>query len=380
MIENRQQRLLVILGTRPEAIKLAPVVAAARKGCEVTVLSTGQHRDLLASIVALFDLTIDVNLDLMRPDQSPSDLLAAALEGIDAHLATRAYDWIIVQGDTSTTLAGALAGFHRKIPVAHVEAGLRSGAADDPFPEEMNRRLVSQIATLHLAATETNRQNLLAEGIDAASIVVTGNPVVDALDFVVRRDREPSESLARLLAEYGEEKLLLLTTHRRENIGERRRSIFDGVNRLLRERSDCVVIYPVHPNPQVRAEVTEGLDEHERLHLIDPLDYADFVRLMQHCYLAMTDSGGVQEEGPALGLPVLVLRETTERPEAIEAGSARLIGADGTRLVNEVTRLLDDPAAYKQMASTRSVYGETGAGKRIVEAIRRTPQTPPQPQ
>lgn len=367
-VTDPPQNILIILGTRPEAIKLAPVVLAAqsREGWKVRVLSTGQHRELLAPILPIFGVEVDHDLALMRDDQSPNDFLAAALTGIDAYLADFPTDRIIVQGDTTSTLAGALAGFHRGIPVMHVEAGLRSGDRDDPFPEEMNRRLVSQLATTHAAATEGNRQNLIDEGIDPDAIVLTGNPVVDALAMIVEREKiEPSTIVADLLARCEGRHPILLTTHRRENIGERRAGIVRAVNRLLAERQDIAFILPIHPNPRVRAELLDGLDEHPHLHIIDPLAYPDFVALMRRSHMILTDSGGLQEEAPSLGVPVLLLRETTERPEAIECGSVAMVGTDTDAIVDAATGLLDDEERYAAMAEVRWPFGGEGAGERV---------------
>lgn len=366
---NRPGAVVVALGTRPEAIKLAPVIVRLReRGDRVVTVATGQHRDMVASILEAFAVEVDHDLDIMQPDQSPNDVLRRTVETIEPVLRRVSPRLLLVQGDTTSALASALAAFNLRIPVGHVEAGLRSGRSDDPFPEEMNRRLISRLAALHFAPTDGNRQSLLAEGVEPESVHVTGNTVIDALEFIAGMEGE-DERVGEILRSVGDRRLLLLTTHRRENFGERQRSIFAGINRLLEERDDIAIVFPVHPNPQVRAAVASTLREHPHLHIISPLDYIPFVRLMSHADLALTDSGGIQEEGPALGLPVLVLRETTERSEAVESGGARMIGTDADAIVRSVNRLLDDRKDHEEMARKRYPFGEAGAAGRIVEVV-----------
>lgn len=360
--------ILIILGTRPEAIKLAPVITAL--GDRATVVQTGQHRDLTAPILTAFGITTDHDLDIMLPDQTPSGVVARTLERLDPLLAEGRYQRIVVQGDTSSALAAALAGFHRRIPVAHVEAGLRSGRIDDPFPEEMNRRLITQIADIHFAPTELNRENLLREGLDPSRIVVVGNTVIDALHHIIESDAPIDDALQRVLDHLNGRKLILLTTHRRENFGERHRGIFEAVADIIARHDDVEVLFPVHPNPNVRAAIERHLPSHPRLHLIDPLDYISFVHAMKRSWLILTDSGGVQEEAPALGVPVLVLRETTERPEGIDAGNALLVGTGRSSIIDAVDELYADELTYARMAEAGYPYGGRGAGERIAVLLR----------
>ncbi|MCB0711362.1 MAG: UDP-N-acetylglucosamine 2-epimerase (non-hydrolyzing) [Ignavibacteriae bacterium] len=369
-MSNPVQKVLLVFGTRPEAIKLAPVVLALRERPEkfaTTVVTTGQHRHLVTPILQFFGITPDADLDIMREGQSPADAVVRTIERLTPILTEENFDRLIVQGDTSSAVGAALAGFYAKVPVAHVEAGLRSGRVDDPFPEEMNRQLISRLANLHFAPTEGNRESLLREGVTGETIHVTGNTVIDALYNIVERtqNRELPEALKGL----EEKKVMLLTTHRRENIGERQRRIFEGINRLLREHEELAVVFPVHPNPNVRSAVTEILHPGERLRLLDPLDYIPFVQLMKHAWLILTDSGGVQEEAPALGTPVLVLRETTEREEAIASGNALLVGTSMERGVEAVETLLRDEEMYRRMATPAYPFGEGGVAKSIVQIL-----------
>ena len=366
--------IVVALGTRPEAIKLAPVITALRRrpSLRVYVVTTGQHRDMVRGILDAFGIASDYDLDIMREDQTPNDVLRRTVEGIEPVLRREESRLLIVQGDTTSALAAALTAFNLRILVAHVEAGLRSGRRDDPFPEEMNRRLISPLASLHFAPTEGNRRNLVAEGIDPETIHVTGNTVVDALEYIGGRNDETEwRDVRTVLDAVGDHALVLLTTHRRENFGEPQRAMFEGINRLIDEREDIAVVFPVHPNPAVRSAVEQFLHPHPRLHLIDPLDYIPFIHLMTHARIALTDSGGIQEEGPALGLPVLVMRRTTERSEAIDSGSARLIGTAADDIVREVGRLLDDRGAYDEMARRRYPFGGPGGAETIAEIVER---------
>lgn len=358
-------RVLCTVGTRPEAIKMAPVVTALRSAgwARVRVLATAQHRHLLDQVLDLFGIEPDVDLDLMRPAQDLSGLSARLLERLDEVLAAEAPDIVLAQGDTTTVFATALASFYRHVPFGHIEAGLRTWNSLSPFPEEMNRALTGRLARWHFAPTAGARDNLLREGILPETITVTGNTVIDALLNVA--DRDNSNSLGLDPAK----RLILVTAHRRENFGFRLSSVCRAIRTVAANNQDVEVLYPVHPNPQVEEPVREALTGCDRVRLCGPLDYASFIGVMKRCYLVLSDSGGVQEEAPALGKPVLVLRETTERPEAVAAGVVRLVGTDADAIVNEVQHLLDDAAAYRAMARGVSPYGDGRAAARIVQVL-----------
>jgi UDP-N-acetylglucosamine 2-epimerase len=369
-----RKRVMVVFGTRPEAIKMAPVVAALRAepGIEVLVTVTAQHRQMLDQVVGLFGIAVDDDLDLMAPRQSLPDLFGRILAGMTAVLERRRPDLVLVHGDTSTTLGAALAAFYARIPVAHVEAGLRTGNLQAPWPEEANRRLTAPLCNLHFAPTAGARRNLLGEGIDPATVHVTGNTVIDALLSVVGRlEREPALRAAvdaALPATDPARRLVLVTGHRRENFG----AGFEDICLALRDlasREDVQVVYPVHLNPQVQEPVARLLGDCPSVMLVEPLDYLPFVELMRRAHLILTDSGGVQEEAPSLGKPVLVMRETTERPEAVEAGTVRLVGTDRARIVAEAARLLDDADAYRAMAMAHNPYGDGQAAARIAAIV-----------
>lgn len=362
-------RIMVVFGTRPEAVKMAPVVARLRASQQLApvVVVTGQHREMLDQVLALFAITPDVDLDIMQPEQSLFDITTRALAGLDPVLAAWRPAMVLVQGDASSTLLGALAAFYHRVPVGHVEAGLRTQDKYRPFPEEMNRRMTSALADLHFAPTAQARSHLLAEGVAPQRVYVTGNTVIDALMDVQRRaDVQPPPGLPPLDGR----RLLLVTTHRRENWGEPLREIYLALLDLLARFPDVVVVFSVHPNPAVRRIAQEVLGGHPRAHLIEPPAYGPFVRLMAQAYLILTDSGGVQEEAPALGVPVLVLREVTERPEGVAAGTAELVGTSRARIADRAGRLLADAAARAVMAQARNPYGDGRAAARIVEALR----------
>ncbi|WP_423141314.1 non-hydrolyzing UDP-N-acetylglucosamine 2-epimerase [Parablastomonas sp. CN1-191] len=361
-------RLLVVLGTRPEAIKLMPVVTALRAdpAVHVEVCATGQHRGLLDQVLAPAGLVPDHDLDLMRPGQSLDSLLAAATEGIGRVLDAARPDRVIVQGDTASALAGALAAFHRQVPVAHVEAGLRSGDPAQPFPEEAYRRTITLLADLHFAPTQGAVDALLAERVDAASVHLTGNTGIDAL-FALRGS-SPGSVVAAVLGNLGARRLLLVTCHRRENIGPPLDAVIEALAALA-ARGDVAVALPLHPNPAVASRIRARLGALGGVILLPALSYPDFAALMAAASVILTDSGGVQEEAPALGKPVLVLRETTERPEGVAAGTARLVGTDSARIVAETARLLDDPAAHAAMALAHSPYGDGRAARRIAAIL-----------
>lgn len=364
--------VLVAVGTRPEAIKLAPVVAAlARRGAPTFLLSTGQHREMLAQALASLGLRPDRDLAVMRDDQPLAALSASLLTAADAALAEVEPSWVVVQGDTTTVAMVALAAFYRGLRVAHVEAGLRTGDRRDPFPEEINRTLLGHLADLHLAPTPGARENLLAQGVDPAAVRVVGNPVIDALFAMRDRVRD------RPLADFGlgfepapDRPLVLVTLHRRESFGAGLRAICRGLRRLAEELAGEVeIVYPVHLNPNVRAAAHEVLAGVPGVHLVAPLDYAAFVRVLTAATLVVTDSGGVQEEASSLGIPLLVTRRTSERPEALDAGIAELVGTDPDRLAATARRLLTDPALHAERAVPTDAFGDGRAGERIAELL-----------
>jgi UDP-N-acetylglucosamine 2-epimerase (non-hydrolysing) len=362
-------RVMTIFGTRPEAVKMAPVVARLRESDEFDpiVVVTAQHREMLDQVLRLFDIRPDRDLDIMLPEQSLFDISTRALAGLDPVLGEFQPAMVLVQGDASSTMLGAMAAFYHRIPVGHVEAGLRTGDKYQPFPEEMNRRLTSVIADLHFAPTAQARAHLLREGIPADHVWITGNTVIDALAEIVRR---PETDLPQGLPLLDGRRMLLVTTHRRENWGEPLRQIYLALLDLLDRFPDIVVVFSVHRNPAVRRAAEEILGGHPRAHLIEPPDYAPFVRLMARAYLILSDSGGVQEEAPSLGTPVLVLREVTERPEGVQAGTVELVGTSRERIASRAGRLLADPSAREAMAQARNPYGDGRAASRIVDAMR----------
>jgi UDP-N-acetylglucosamine 2-epimerase (non-hydrolysing) len=371
-------KTLTVFGTRPEAIKLAPVLQELRKFPEIEsrVCVTAQHREMLDQVLRIFEITPDYDLNLMRPNQSLSQITADALLSLESVIQRERPDVVITQGDTTTAFVASLAAFYAQIKIARVEAGLRTGNKYSPFPEEINRLLADHLADLHFAPTARARENLLREGIPAETIFVTGNTVIDALQRIWARvkDRKlpegfpvPAEILSQI--ERKERKLLLVTGHRRESFGPEFENICLGLKKIAQRYSDVVLIYPVHLNPNVRAPVQKILKDQERVFLIEPLDYEQFVWLMGRAYLILTDSGGIQEEAPALGVPVLVMRKVTERPEAIEAGTAKLVGTDAENIFREAARLLEDRDAYEQMARAVNPFGDGRAAERIVKIL-----------
>ena len=370
----------VFMGTRPEAIKMAPVVAAFEKSADVRcrVVATGQHREMFQQVADQFGFTVDVDLAAMRPRQTLARLTARLMERIDGWLETGHPDMALVQGDTTTVLVAALACFYRRIPIGHVEAGLRTGNIWAPFPEEVNRRLASPIVSLHFAPTQSARAALLREGVSPDVIEVTGNTVVDALFMELARQEEPAiraaidESLSALLgSDWTQRPFVLITGHRRENFGDGISQICEAIMALARRYPDHRFIYPVHLNPNVKGHVKRLLGGLSTVRLIPPQGYRNFVALMARCRLVLTDSGGVQEEAPSLGKPVLVMRDTTERPEGVEAGTARLVGPRTRSIVEHASRLLDDREAYLAMATAVNPYGDGHAAERIVASVRR---------
>jgi len=361
--------IMTVFGTRPEAVKMAPVVLRLRESEDFVpvVVVTAQHREMLDQVTRLFGITPDRDLDIMRPEQSLVDIATRALAGLDRVLEEVRPAMVLVQGDAHTTFIGALAAFYRQIPVGHIEAGLRTHDKYQPFPEEINRRLTSVMTDLHFAATPAGKRNLVREGVPQGAVVVTGNTVIDALRIV--KDQSGLPAVPGIPSLNGR-RMLLVTTHRRENWGDPMREIYLGLVDLLERFKDVEVVFSVHPNPAVRRVVAEVLHGHGRAHLIEPPEYGPWVQLMKQAYLILTDSGGIQEEATALGRPALVLRQVTERPEGVEAGTLRLVGTNRGRIVDEASRLLTDASAYGVMAQARNPYGDGRASERIVQALR----------
>ena len=368
---GKKIKVMTVFGTRPEAIKMAPVVLELQKHPDTiipVVAVTAQHRDMLDQVLNLFKIKPDYDLDIMAAEQTLFDITSRSMLGLDKVLQKEKPDIVLVHGDTTTTFAGALAAYYHQISVGHVEAGLRTHNKYSPFPEEMNRKLTGSIADLHFAPTDTSKVNLLEESVNEEGIFVTGNTVIDALHKTVRDDFVFDSELLQNI-DYGGKRVILVTTHRRENLGEPMRQVYKALRKLVDEFADVEVVFPVHKNPKVREVVSQELGGLDKVHLIDPLDYETFANLMHRSHLILTDSGGVQEEAPALGKPVLVLRDTTERPEAVAAGTVKLIGTDKDVVYNEAKLLLTDEAEYKKMAEASNPYGDGKASARIIQAI-----------
>jgi UDP-N-acetylglucosamine 2-epimerase (non-hydrolysing) len=373
-------KILSVFGTRPEAIKMSPIVRllAQTNGLESRVCVTAQHRHMLDQVLELFQITPDYDLDLMRDGQSLAQLTAGIFTHLDPVLEEFEPDWVLAVGDTTTVVTTCQLAFYRRIKFGHVEAGLRTHNKWHPFPEEINRRLATTMADMHFAPTSWSQENLLREGVDEKDIVVTGNPVIDALKFVSNQETPKEiQELLRLLeiaspaARNDGNKLILVTAHRRENFGEPIENICRAIHELA-SRNDVQFIYPVHLNPNVQEPVKRILGNIENVTLLPPLDYLPLIHLMKHANLILTDSGGIQEEAPAFGIPVLVLRETTERPEGVEAGALKLVGTETSYIVQETKRLLDDDSEYRKMSKASNPYGDGHAAERIVKALRRT--------
>ena len=369
------KKVLVVFGTRPEAIKMAPVVKMLEQcsELEVSVCVTAQHRQMLDQVLGLFDISPDYDLDLMRPNQTLVEITSAVLAGVTDVINDFCPDLVLVHGDTTTSFAAALASFYRKVPVGHVEAGLRTGDICSPFPEEMNRQFTGRLASFHFAPTSAAQGNLLKEGVPEGSIWVTGNTVIDALVEVVDKISScPELTLAvrqkMAWLESSSRRLILVTGHRRENFGSGIEGVCRALLRLAAEH-DVDIVYPVHLNPNVREPVNRLLSGIHNIYLIEPLDYLPFVALMSRAYIILTDSGGIQEEAPSLGKPVLVMRDTTERPEAVDAGTVKLVGTDTGNIVRELNRLLGDQDAYSAMSHAHNPYGDGQACGRIIEAL-----------
>ncbi len=370
-MEQKKIKVMTVFGTRPEAIKMAPIVLELQKHPDTivpVVAVTAQHREMLDQVLNLFHIKPDHDLNIMAAGQTLFDITTRAMMGLDKVLTEEKPDIVLVHGDTTTTFAGALAAYYHQTAVGHVEAGLRTHNKYSPFPEEMNRRLTGCIADLNFAPTSTSEANLLAENVPPESIFVTGNTVIDALHHTVRDDFDFQEESLKDV-DFQNKRIILVTTHRRENLGEPMRHVYKALKQLTEEFDDVEVVFPVHKNPKVREVVNEELGGLAKVHLIDPLDYEPFANLMHRAHLILTDSGGVQEEAPALGKPVLVLRDTTERPEAVDAGTVKLIGTDRERVYEEAKKLLTDKAEYSRMAESINPYGDGKAAARIIQAI-----------
>jgi UDP-N-acetylglucosamine 2-epimerase (non-hydrolysing) len=369
----RALNCMVVMGTRPEAIKLAPVVLCLLKHpgqIRTQLVLTGQHREMVDQVLGAFDLRADIDLNLMERSQTLSHFTARALEELTAVFQHQQPDFVLVEGDTTTVFAASLAAFYQHILVGHVEAGLRTRDKNSPFPEEMNRRLTGVLADLHFAPTWDARENLIREQVNDSHIFVTGNPVIDALQMIRIRATAVARSEFPFLANGNGRRTLLVTSHRRENHGEPLRRICRAVSQLVAKHSDLQVIWPVHPSPDVSEVVHGYLSGRERIHLVEPIGYCSFVGVMALCNLILTDSGGIQEEAPALGKPVLVLRDTTERPEGVSAGTAQLIGTSEDDIVEKVSQILSSATIYRRMSQTVCPYGDGRAAERIVAAIR----------
>ena len=365
-MKSLKRKVLVVIGTRPEAIKMAPVVLALRvlPWVDLRVLATAQHRQMLDQVLGAFDIAPDLDLDVMQADQMLAGLTSRLLERIDAVLDSEQPDVVLAQGDTTTVFTTALACFYRRVSFGHVEAGLRTWDLANPFPEEFNRVAVGRLARWHFAPTQSAKENLLAEGVAPATVHITGNTVIDALHHI-------SDSIAMPMVASRERRVLLVTAHRRENFGQPLRNICTALLEIVESRPDVHLVYPVHPNPNVSVPAHEILAGHPRICLCEPMEYMAFVGAMKSACLILTDSGGIQEEAPALGKPVLVLRNETERPEAIEAGVAKLVGTDTRTIVDETLRLLDCKDTYQQMAQGISPYGDGSAASRIIQVLTR---------
>ena len=364
-------KVMTVFGTRPEAIKMAPVVLELGKypdKIQPVVAVTAQHREMLDQVLNLFKIKPDHDLDIMAAGQTLFDITTRAMNGLNKVLEEEKPDIVLVHGDTTTTFAGALAAYYHQIDVGHVEAGLRTHNIYSPFPEEMNRKLTGSIAALHFAPTSTSEANLKAENVDSERIFVTGNTVIDALQKTANDDYVFESKLLQNV-DYKNKRVILVTTHRRENLGEPMRHVYKALRQIVEEFDDVEVVFPVHKNPKVREVVAEELGGLDKVHLIDPLDYEPFANLMHRSYLILTDSGGVQEEAPALGKPVLVLRDTTERPEAVAAGTVKLIGTDRDVVYKEAVELLTNKEEYNRMSESVNPYGDGQASRRIIEAI-----------
>lgn len=363
-------KVMTVFGTRPEGIKMAPIIKEMEKREEIqsVICITAQHRDMLDQVLNIFKITPDYDLNIFEPGQSLTKITTRALEGLEQVIIKEMPDVLLVQGDTTTVFAGALAGFYQKVKVGHVEAGLRSGNIFSPYPEEANRMLTGILTEYHFAPTERNRENLIKENYPESKIFITGNTVIDALKYVIKDDYDFDNELLNDL-DYKDKRIILLTSHRRENIGKPMENIFTAIRDVVNKYTDVEVVFPVHLNPKVREIANRILGNNSKVHLIDPLDYEPFTNLMARVHLVVTDSGGLQEEAPTLGKPVLVVREETERPEGVEAGTAKLVGTRYENIYENLNLLLSDRTEYEKMAKAVNPYGDGRAAKRIVDII-----------
>lgn len=363
-------KVMTVFGTRPEGIKMAPIIKEMEKREEIqsVICITAQHRDMLDQVLNIFKITPDYDLNIFEPGQSLTKITTRALEGLEQVIIKEMPDVLLVQGDTTTVFAGALAGFYQKVKVGHVEAGLRSGNIFSPYPEEANRMLTGILTEYHFAPTERNRENLIKENYPESKIFITGNTVIDALKYVIKDDYDFDNELLNDL-DYKDKRIILLTSHRRENIGKPMENIFTAIRDVVNKYTDVEVVFPVHLNPKVREIANRILGDNSKVHLIDPLDYEPFTNLMARVHLVVTDSGGLQEEAPTLGKPVLVVREETERPEGVEAGTAKLVGTRYENIYKNLNLLLSDRTEYEKMAKAVNPYGDGRAAKRIVDII-----------
>ena len=362
-------KIAMIFGTRPEAIKMAPLYKKMKEnGMDVKIIATAQHREMLDQVLELFEIKPDYDLNIMKKNQSLPELTSRLLIAIDEILKIERFDYVLVQGDTTSSFVGSLSAFYNKIPVGHVEAGLRTNNIYDPFPEEMNRRLTGVLSDLHFAPTLSNKKNLINEGVSENSIFVTGNTVIDALKTTVDKDYVFVNPMLKGL-DYNNRRVILVTAHRRENLGQPLKNICFAIKNIVENYKDVEVVYPVHMNPAVRDTVYSILGAQDRVHLIDPIDVLEMHNLMNRCYLVLTDSGGLQEEAPSLGKPVLVLRSETERPEAVEYGTVKIAGTEMDRIYSLTAQLLEDKREYDRMANAVNPYGDGFASERICQSI-----------
>ncbi len=368
----RKIKVLVIFGTRPEAVKMAPIIKSLKNDEEyfdTKICVTAQHREMLDQVLRIFEIKPDYDLNIFKSGQTLTEITCRALMGLEGVIEDFKPDIVLVQGDTSTVFSGALAAFYHQVKIGHVEAGLRSGNMYSPYPEEANRKLTGIITDFHFAPTETSKENLLNEGYDEEKLYVTGNTSIDALKWVIDKDYKFEDEILNNI-DFENKKVILLTAHRRENIGEPMENIFSALRDVLQKNPDAEVIYPMHLNPKVREIAREVFKDTKGVYLIEPLDYLPFTNLMSKCYMVVTDSGGVQEEAPSLGKPVLVVRRETERPEGVEAGTARLVGTERDVIFGEADKLLNDDTEYKKMANAVNPYGDGSAAEHIVKAIK----------
>lgn len=370
------KKVIIVFGTRPEAIKMAPVIREFQKykyDIDLVICITAQHREMLDEVLRVFQITPNYDLDVMLKSQSPFEITSKVLIGIREVLLQEKPDIVLVQGDTTTTFSTALSAYYLKIPIGHIEAGLRTHDMYNPFPEELNRKMTSALSSYHFVPTESAKHNLLREGVDSKTIFLTGNTVIDALFWIIDNTGDIREKLVQSLPflRSTTRRIILTTAHRRESFGAPLRNILTALRILVERNYNIEIVYPLHPNPNVQETAREVLSNIERIHLIESLSYASFVHLMKEAYLILTDSGGIQEEAPSLGKPVLVMRSKTERPEALEAGTAKLVGTDVNRIVEATEKLLEDKCEYKRMANIRNPFGDGKASARIAEIVRR---------